>query len=136
MDIFVNNAPAQAVPQTYLPLQGVPYGYGPLSAPRHDGPPGFLLVALGIGAFLFLRRRRLHRFGGPGQMPEEVRHLRETFRQGRSRFMTDQAQQIARERYAKGEINADEYEALRRTLSGEHKPGQSGQPEAEGDLKL
>ncbi|OLV19108.1 hypothetical protein BOO71_0003766 [Deinococcus marmoris] len=44
---------------------------------------------------------------------------RDMFRRTREKFFSDGALGIARERYARGEIKADEFETLRRTLSGE-----------------
>ncbi|GBF06996.1 hypothetical protein DAERI_110178 [Deinococcus aerius] len=147
MDVIINNATPgatlQMVPQQYVPAPGLgssaPYGYGP--GYRHDGGfPGFFLVLLIAGAVVFLRRRGAWRrwagAGGPagGHLGDEVR---DTFRRGRSRFLNDHALDIARERYARGEINADEYETLRRTLSGEE--GGAPRPPAGGDegtLKL
>ncbi|WP_019586282.1 SHOCT domain-containing protein [Deinococcus apachensis] len=149
MDVIINNATpgaVQMVPQQYVPTPGVtyaaPYGYGP--GYRHEGGfPGFFLVLLIIGAVVFLRRRGAWRrwtgAGGPGgpaggNLGDDVR---DTFRRGRARFLNDHALDIARERYAKGEINADEYETLRRTLSGEE--GGAPRPPAGGDegtLKL
>lgn len=162
MDVIINNPPAA---QTYAQVQGNPYGYGPMPQGygyQHHGP-GLLLPLLVIGGFVFLkRRRRMMRhdmqagFMGAGghrcgpregqEFKEEFlkgrEQMREKFRQGREQFFQDGALGIARERYAKGEINADEYETLRRTLSGEknsHAPqsGESYRPVSdEGDLKL
>lgn len=147
MDVIINNAipgtPIQMVPQQYVPAPGygAPYGYGPY-APRGGFHGGFLVLLI-LGAVLFLRRRnrwrRWQEAEGPGS--QAGGHLgdemRDTFRRGRARFLNDRALDIARERYAKGEINADEYEALRRTLSGEREgtprpPAGSG----EGTLQL
>ncbi|MFC4637949.1 SHOCT domain-containing protein [Deinococcus hohokamensis] len=145
MDVIINNAtPAQVVPQTYTPTQLVPQGYqgyGP--GAHHDGGPGFLPLLLVIGAVVFFRQRHLmnRRWGlaGHGPMGGEVR---DTFRRGRERFFADGALEIARERYAKGEIKTDEYEALRRTLAGEPTESPrtedrpSGTTARDGDLKL
>lgn len=156
MDVIINNPPAatQMPAQSSAPMQATPYGYGPMSYGQyhdHHGP-GFLLPLLLIGGLLLLKRRRFlgRRWmaGGPGRMngmesgPDMAAEMREKFRQHRNRFVSGPAEQdsalhIARERYARGEINADEYEALRRTLGGELRPDrpttvQSG----EGDLKI
>lgn len=125
MDVIINNATpaapvqvAPALPQ-YLPQQAVPYGYGPYAFRDHDGPPIGLFVLLGVGALLFFRRRgrwerRLASAGGrPGSSAEDL------WQRGRARLLGDRALDIARERYARGEINADEYAALRRDLGGE-----------------
>lgn len=134
MDVIINNPPAAQTYQT----QGLPYGYGPqMYGHHHDGPPiGFL--ALLIGGFLLLRRRR---FAGrafrPGPDADLSADMREKFRQGRQRFFNDGALDIARERYARGEINADEYETLKRHLSGEGQKSESYRRVDEpGDLKL
>ena len=141
MDVIINNAtPAQVIPQTYTPYVA-PQGYGP-GFHGHDGP-GFFPFLLLIGAVLFFRRRRfmnrrrelLGRGGPVGGMGDEVLG---TFRRGRERFFGDGALDIARERYARGEINADEYETLRRTLSGDsvETPRPGGAAADEGSLKL
>ncbi|QFP76989.1 hypothetical protein [Deinococcus sp. AJ005] len=143
MDVIINN-PA---PQTaYTPMIQSPAGYGPGYGPGygyHDhGGPGFLFPLLLIGGLVFLRARgkrrrwakrqhmqRLNMAGGPVPTPpqqddwnlrEDPREdMRDMFRRGREKFFSDGALGIARERYAKGEINADEYENLRRNLGGE-----------------
>lgn len=155
MDVIINNAPAAQLPiplpaqlpaQGYGQVQATGYGYGPMPYGQnrdHNGP-GFLLPLLLIGAFvLFARRRFGRRFmaAGPGSHgggSDLAQEMRETFRQGRDRFVNDSAQHIARERYARGEINADEYEALRRTLGGELRPDRPTpeKPAPDGDLKL
>lgn len=149
MDVIINNPPAA---QTYAQVQGygpVPQGYGPYGYgyPHHHGP-GFLLPLLIIlGAVFFARRRRMmrrHMLGQGGPAPfghgqgnrqdsgPDFEQMREKFRQGRERFFEDGALRIARERYAKGEINADEYDTLRRNLSGEQQPrGESYRPAPE-----
>lgn len=129
----------------YAPITQTPYGYSPGYSAYQDnhahGGPGFLLPLLLIGGFLFWRgknkrRRMMQRWqmaGGPnsqasnkpehgntGQVgPDLVDDIRENFRRGRERFMSDGALSIARERYAKGEINADEYQAIVKALGGE-----------------
>ena len=131
MDVVINNPPTTQTFQT----QGMPYAYGPqgYGYKHHDGPP-LGLIALLIGGFVLLKRRRC-RTAGRGDVLDDVR---DTFKRGRDRFVNDQALHIARERYAKGEINESEYEALKRNLSGEQKPeGQSyAKPQDSGDLKL
>ncbi|WP_161881160.1 SHOCT domain-containing protein [Deinococcus alpinitundrae] len=143
MDVIINNPASQpqfAQPQVqYAPLTQTPSGYGPGYGEYqgHHGGPGFLLPLLLIGGFLFFRgrnkrRRMMQRWqmaGGPATpqdphaAPDFVDDIRENFRRGRQRFMNDGALGIARERYARGEINADEYQALVKALTGEHGPG-------------
>lgn len=154
MDVIINNPPAAQLPaQGYAPVQATPYGYGPVPyGPYHDHHgPGFLLPLLLLGGFLLFRRgrhtRRRWMAGGPGRMTagmepgqDVAAEMREKFRQHRDRFMDaatgqDSALHIARERYAKGEINADEYEALRRTLGGEPRPDRNP-ASGDGDLKI
>ncbi|SMB95383.1 SHOCT domain-containing protein [Deinococcus hopiensis] len=138
MDVIINNStPAQIVPQTYTPY-ALPQGHGP-GFHGHDGP-GFFPLLLVIGAVVFFRRRMGQHFvnrrelaghGPSGKVGEDVR---DTFRRSRERFFGDGALDIARERYARGEINAGEYEALRRTLSGEEQETpRSGGAAADGD---
>lgn len=140
MDVIINNPVASAQPQAqYAPITQTPYGYGPGSGAYQEnhahGGPGFLLPLLLVGGFLFWRgknkrRRMMQRWqmaGGPAGMasnrphdaPDFVDDIRENFRRGRERFMSDGALGIARERYAKGEINAEEYQAIVKALSGE-----------------
>ena len=67
--------------------------------------------------------------GGPTTPQDSARgsrfvdDIRENFRRGRQRFFSDGALEIARERYAKGEINADEYQAIVKALTGEQGTG-------------
>ncbi|THF68820.1 hypothetical protein E7T06_14760 [Deinococcus sp. Arct2-2] len=151
MDVIINNAtPAQVTAQpaqTYAPIQGVPYGYGPQAYQQYqdrDGPGFGFFALLGLGIFLFAKARRKrqmwrHRMGrngmgmgGPQQAlagadwgkpdmdkSEMADEWRENFRRGKQKFFSDGALSIARERYAKGEINADEYQSLTKTLMGE-----------------
>ena len=134
-----------------------PYGYGTSSGHSHGGP-GFLLPLLIGGGFLFLRARdRRRRWARPQQMhrpttaggpavhgpSEDDWSLREDprnmSRRTREKFFSDGALGIARERYARGEINADEYETLRRTLSGEGEqqgPDLSKPDAGDDELKL
>lgn len=152
MDVIINNAtPAQVVPQTYTPYQTGPQGFGfqgPGYSPGfhgHDGP-GFFPVLLLIGAVLFFRRRmtgrhvmnRRRELLGHGPSGRVGDDMLGTFRRGRERFFGDGALDIARERYARGEINADEYETLRRTLSGDsvETPRPGGAASDDGGLKL
>ncbi|MFB9992637.1 hypothetical protein ACFFLM_11725 [Deinococcus oregonensis] len=153
MDVIINNAtPAQITAQpaqTYAPIQGVPYGYGPQGYQQYgdrDGPGFGFFALLGLGIFLFARARRKrqmwrHRMGrngmgsgGPQQAlagasaawgkpdmdkSDMADEWRENFRRGKQKFFSDGALSIARERYAKGEINADEYQSLTKTLMGD-----------------
>lgn len=144
MDIFVNNAPAPVQAPAYTQMQGVPYGYGPVYHDHHGGP-GFLLPLLLLGGFLLFKRRRFSRYAmnrSAGQQPEDfgpekfAQEMRDKFRKGRERFVQDGALDIARERYAKGEINADEYEALRRNLSGEGRGESYQAAPKDDDLKI
>lgn len=156
MDVIINNPPvAQTPAPVYSQMQATPYGYGPMpQGYQHHHGPGFLLPLLLIGGFvLFKRRRVMRRFmagqGGSigpvgcgprdGQELSDMREqMREKFRQGKDRFVNDQALSIARERYAKGEINEGEYETLRRNLSGEGRPESTSyaKPQDSGDLKI
>lgn len=151
MDVIINNAtPAQITAQpaqTYAPIQGMPYGYGPQAYQpygHHDGPGFGFFALLGLGIFLVARARRKrqmwrHRMGrggmssGPHSLAgagadwgkpdmdrsEMADEWRENFRRGKQKFFSDGALAIARERYAKGEINADEYQNLTKTLMGD-----------------
>lgn len=162
MDVIINN-PA---PQTqYAPIIQAPDGYGPGYGPGYGyhahGGPGFLLPLLLIGGLIFLRGRgkrrrwarrqhmqRLNMAGAGPTTPNEHdwnlredprEDMREMFRRGREKFFSDGALTIVRERYARGEINAEEYEKLRRTLSeeGEHTGADLSKPTAGNDeLKL
>ncbi|THF88011.1 hypothetical protein E7T09_01955 [Deinococcus sp. KSM4-11] len=148
MDVIINNPAATPLPaQSYAPMQATPYGYGPMAyGPYHEHHgPGFLLPLLLLGGFLLFKRRRFmgRRFmaGGPGSAldgQEMAADMRDRLRRHRDRFVNDSALHIARERYAKGEINADEYEALRRTLGGEPRPDRPSPDRAgsDGDLKI
>lgn len=140
MDVIINNAvpgtPVQVIPQQYVPQQSTPSQPAPFGpGNRSEGGPGGLFLVLILGAVIFLSRRQLwrDRRGGPplsaGSNPGA--EMRDTLRRGRARFLSDHALDLARERYAKGEINADEYETLRRTLSGEAPRGP-----ASGDAPL
>jgi len=150
MDVIINNAtPAQITTQpaqTYAPVQGMPYGYGPQAYQpygHHDGPGFGFFALLGLGIFLVARARRKrqmwrHRMGRGGMghqqalagagadwgkpdmdKSEMADEWRENFRRGKQKFFSDGALAIARERYAKGEINADEYQSLTKTLMGD-----------------
>ncbi|MEF2277488.1 hypothetical protein V3W47_04195 [Deinococcus sp. YIM 134068] len=130
MDVIINNAtPAQvqvapALPQ-FVPQQAVPYGpsgYGFRPDNDNDGPGFGLFLLLGVGAVLLFRRRRRWgpRHASAGGAAGETK---EFWQRGRARFFSDRALDIARERYARGEINADDYAALRRTLGGEDMGG-------------
>ena len=134
MDIFVNNPPAQRVPVQSYPIQGYgasAYGYFPAGYGDHHGG-GFGVFALALlGVFLFLRWNRFggRRFGGrhrrwammDGRMgasggPEGV--TTEGGRDWKPPRMpwSDSAAEIARERFAGGEINADELGAILKGL--------------------
>jgi Short C-terminal domain len=62
-------------------------------------------------------------FGDSGNFMDDIR---ENFRRGRQQFVTNGALDIARERYARGEINAEEYQTILKTLSGQAGGNQSG----------
>lgn len=147
MDVIINNAapgtpvqviPQQSVPQQYIPQQSTPSQPAPFGPGdgSDDGPGGFFLVVLILGAVIFFRRRRQQWRGEPsspdGAGSKLGGEVRDTFRRGRARLLGDHPLDLARERYAKGEINADEYETLRRTLSGEPARG----PASGGDAPL
>ncbi len=149
MDVIINNPPAAQLPaQVYGQVQTMPYGYGPMPQYRDHHGPGFLLPLLLIGGFLFFKRgrhlRRRWMAAGPGMDGQDVAaEMRQKFRQHRDRFVNatagqDSALHIARERYARGEINADEYEALRRTLEGQPRPDRPSpeKPGQDGELRL
>ena len=135
MDIFINNPPAQSVqiPSIQIPSVQVPFqgsagqGYGYAPYPRHDGGFGFVLLAL-LGVFLFLRwnrsgrRRRWAMMGGPGVKAEGTQGTSQEGRDWkppRMPWMRDSAAEIARERFARGEINADELGTILRGLDSE-----------------
>lgn len=112
MDIFINNAPAPAVPQV-AQVQGMPYGYGPMPQHHHHGPPFFLVLLLVVGTVIFLKK-----WAGSGCGSRQGRKdMYKRFRERRNHFVESHAFEIARERYAKGEINAEEYETLKRNLT-------------------
>ena len=139
MDVIINNATPSATPQVqqYAPITQTPQGYGPGYGEYrdHHGGPGFLLPLLLVGGFFLFRGRNKRRRqmmrrwqmanNGP-TMPEDnhdapdfVDDIRENFKRGRQRLFNDGALNIARERYARGEINADEYQAIAKALMGE-----------------
>ncbi len=142
MDVIINNPAASAAPaQSYAPapapqyFQGYaappyPQGYGPGYGRDHGGP-GFLLpLLLIVGGFLFFRNGRRRRFqqwrrmartsgGAQGQGPEEQEDNGSVFddlRRGKDKFFGDRAMDLARERLAKGEITASEFETLKKAL--------------------
>lgn len=129
MDIFINNPPAQMVqiPSVQIPAQG--YGYAPYSQDRNDGGGiGFVLLAL-LGVFLFLRwnrsgrRRRWAMMGGGAgsrtEGPQATSQEGRDWKPPRMPWMRDSAAEIARERFARGEINADELGLILKGLEGE-----------------
>jgi len=129
MDIFVNNPPAQNM-QTF-PVQGYgapAYGYGPQYGPPHGGGFGFVLLAL-LGAAFFVRwnrfsgrRRRWAMQGGYGPAAQQGGPQAQEGRDWkppRMPWMRDGAAEIARERFARGEINADELAAILKGLDAE-----------------
>ncbi|MFC4452565.1 SHOCT domain-containing protein [Deinococcus sonorensis] len=137
MDVIINNPPAQTFQTQAVP--SYPAGY---YAPHDHGGPGFLLPLLLIGgAVLFFRgrgrrhwrERRMMMGAGNGRgweaqtdASKDDGDWSEKLRRGRDRFFSDGALNIARERYARGEIDAEQYEALRRTLGD---PTASAAPE-------
>lgn len=135
MDIFINNPPAQTVqiptvqiPSVQLPVQG--YGYAPYSQDHNDGDGiGFVLLFL-LGAFLFLRwnrfggrRRRWAMMGGgagsKNEGPQATSQEGRDWKPPRMPWMRDSAAEIARERFARGEINADELGIILKGLDSE-----------------
>lgn len=129
MDIFVNNPPAQV---QQIPIQGYgapAYGYSPQYGDHPGGGLGFVLLAL-LGVFLFLRwnrfggrRRRWAammdgRGGQPGG-PQATSQEGRDWKPPRMPWMRDSAAEIARERFARGEINADELGAILKGLDAE-----------------
>ena len=145
MDVIINNAGPSATPQVqYAPITQTPQGYGPGYGEYqgHHGGPGFVLPLLLVGGFLFFRSRNKRRrqmmrrwqmAGGPAMpggnanpnpdAPDFVDDIRENFKRGRQRFFSDGALNIARERYARGEINEGEYQAIVKALMGEQNSG-------------
>ncbi|WP_420597373.1 hypothetical protein [Deinococcus sp.] len=145
MDVIINNAGPSATPQVqqYAPITQTPNGYGPgygeyQNNQDHHGGPGFLLPLLLVGGFFFFRGRNKRRrqmmrrwqMAGGQAMPEGnanpnhdapdfVDDIRENFKRGRQRLFNDGALNIARERYARGEINEGEYQAIAKALMGE-----------------
>ncbi|MGY2894383.1 hypothetical protein [Deinococcus sp. UYEF24] len=132
MDIFVNNPPAQV---QQIPVQGYgapAYGYAPQYGDHHGGGFGFVLLAL-LGVFLFLRWNRFggrHRGGrrwaamadgrgGQPGAPQATSQEGRDWKPPRMPWMRDSAAEIARERFARGEINADELGAILKGLDAE-----------------
>ena len=129
MDIFVNNPPAQI---QQIPLQGYgapAYGYAPQYGEHHGGGFGFVLLAL-LGGFLFLRWNRFggRLRGGPrwaamtdgrGGQPGGPQATSSGGRKPRVPWMRDSAAEIARERFARGEINVDELGGILKGLEAE-----------------
>ncbi|ULH14211.1 SHOCT domain-containing protein (plasmid) [Deinococcus sp. KNUC1210] len=148
MDVIINNAQSSAQPLVQVPqLQGTyplqsqpaPYGYGYDGPQEHGFGGGFLVVAAVIGGVLLLKMRRrrawmMQRMGsgprpfGPGggaRTPEQTAaDWKDTLQRGKERLFGDRALDIARERYARGEISTEEYSRLQRDLSAEGRPGQ------------
>ncbi|GGR14031.1 SHOCT domain-containing protein [Deinococcus ruber] len=152
MDVIINNASSSAQPLVQVPqIQGTyplqsqpaPYGYGYDGPQEHGFGGGFLVVAAVIGGVLLLKMRRrawmMQRMGGgprpfspgnPGaggntRTPEQMAaDLKDTLQRGRERLFGDRALDIARERYARGEISTEEYSRLQRDLNGEGRPDQ------------
>lgn len=148
MDIFINNppaqtAPAQSVQTVQAPAQSYPaqpyavQGYAPPAYGgyppygRHDGGGGFGFVLLALlGAFLFLRwnrfggrRRRWAMMEGRGPGGQDAAGGESQGQRGwkppRVPWARDNAAEIARERFARGEINADELGAILKGLDAE-----------------
>ena len=149
MDVIINNAGSSAQPLVQVPqVQGgqypiqsqpAPYGYGYDGPQEHGFGGGFLVIAAVIGGFILLKARRrralmMQRLGGgprpfgPGSMgaggPGQAADWKDTLQRGTERLFGDRALDIARERYARGEIGAEEYGSLQRGLSGEGRPEQ------------
>ncbi|WP_293910049.1 SHOCT domain-containing protein [Deinococcus sp.] len=129
-------------------------GYDGYQGHHFHGGPGFVLPLLLLGGFLFLRgrgKRRRQMMGRSqmqnGQMQNSqtqnsqtqnsqtqgsampgnfMDDIRENFRRGRQQFVTDSALDIARERYARGEITAEEYQTILKTLGAQ--PGGNQPP--------
>ena len=138
MDVIINNPATTTAPQVqYAPITQTPQGYGPGYGANQNnqdhGGPGFLLPLVLVGGFLVFRGRNKRRRMGRWQManngpatpegkaaaPDFVDDIRENFNRGRQRFFSDGALNIARERYARGEISAEEYQAIANALTGE-----------------
>lgn len=144
MDVIINNPPAQSVAPGYLPAPnyvqgyGPVYGYGPaFGGPYRDhGGPGFfgvlLLILGGVLLVRFVRmrgrweyRRRMRGVGAGGDAGTASGEdgEREPPFEGWGRdfwgrgFSADRAQRIARERFARGEIDAEQYEAIKKGLA-------------------
>lgn len=125
--------------------QPAPYGNGYEGPQEHGFGGGFLLIAAVVGGFILLKARRrrawmMHRMGmggpgmaaagmggprpfgpgmGAGQPPQGQGDWKDTLQRGRERLFGDGALDIARERYARGEISAEQYGQLQRGLSGQ-----------------
>jgi hypothetical protein len=138
----------QSVPvQGYGPVQGYSsvqgygapaYGYGPGpygNGGHHPGGFGFVLLAL-VAVFLFLRWNRLGgRFsgarrrrmamlagGGPGGGQDAAQGASQEgqgWKPPRMPWMRDNAAEIARERFARGEINAEELAVIMKGLDAD-----------------
>ncbi len=133
MDVIINN-PA---PTATLPAQGFTPGYGPVYPSggyagygphwSHGGGSPFLGILFIVGAVLLVRfalRRAAFRrgWGGPrwaAARPETQGTAEPSFRP-RWPFggPEDSAMQIARERFARGELTAEEFDTIRRGLTG------------------
>jgi hypothetical protein len=130
MDIFVNNPPTQV---QQFPLQGYgapAYGSAPQYSEHHGGGFGLVLLAL-LGGFLVLR---WNRFGGRRRRwaammdgragpaaggPQATSPGGRDWKPPRMPWMRDSAAEIARERFARGEINADELGGILKGLDTE-----------------
>ncbi|AWN23038.1 hypothetical protein DKM44_07175 [Deinococcus irradiatisoli] len=146
MDVIINN-PASPTQAQYAPMSQLPYGpgpgygYGPYH--HHHGGPGFLLPLLLIGGVLLWRRARRRRMRGwqwAGQSPAAARggpdfveEIRENFKRGRERFMSDSALNIVRERFARGELSEQEYHAAVKALMGDSPSAQPGRVRMDKD---
>ncbi|WP_424952878.1 hypothetical protein [Deinococcus sp.] len=133
MDVIINNPPAavQTAPLQGYGVQGYgapAYGYAPQYGEHHGGGFGFVLLAL-LGVFLFLRwnrfggrRRRWAMMDGRGGQPggpQATSQEGQGWKSPRMPWMRDSAAEIARERFARGEINADELGAILKGLEAE-----------------
>ena len=159
MDVIINNAASSALPSVQplvqaaqYPVQYQPAPYGGYEGPQEHGfGGGFLLVAAVVGGLILLKARRrrawmMQRMGmggprpfgpgmGAGQPPHDQGDWKDTLQRGKDRLFSDRALDIARERYARGEISAEQYGQLQRGLSGQATPGSTPEADTSDDAR-